>query len=129
MTERGAVIDASALLAFLFDEPGADLVAGVLDRSAISTVNWVEVCQRSRERGADVVPARERLVGVGMEIVPLSVVDAELAAELRTRTRDLGLSLADRCCLALGHRSGLRVLTADAAWAAADVGVDVVVVR
>jgi ribonuclease VapC len=129
VSARVAVLDASALLAFLFDEPGVDPVAGVLSRSAISSANWAEVCQRLLSRNGEPVVARERLVDVGMEIAPLTLEDAEAAAVLHASTRQLGLSLGDRCCLALGGRLALPVLTADRAWARAEVGARVVVVR
>jgi ribonuclease VapC len=129
MSVRTAILDASALLAFLFDEPGAEPVAEVLDRASISTVNWVEVAQHSRDRGNDVLDARERLTKAGLQIVPLSVEDAEGAAELRGATRKLGLSLADLCCLAFARRTGLPVLTADSAWRDAESGAEVVLIR
>jgi len=42
--------------------------------------------------------------------------DAIEVARLRPLTRQVGLSLADRACLALAHRLGTRALTADSAW-------------
>jgi ribonuclease VapC len=129
MSARAAILDASALLAFLFDEPGAEPVAEVLDRASISTVNWVEVAQHSRDRGNDVRDARERLTKAGLQIVPLSVEDAEGAAELRGATRKLGLSLADRCCLAFARRAGLPALTADGAWRDARLDAEVILIR
>jgi ribonuclease VapC len=129
VSARTAILDASALLAFLFDEPGAEPVAEVLDQASILTVNWVEVAQHSRERGNDMRDARERLTKAGLQIVPLSVEDAEGAAELRGATRRLGLSLADRCCLAFARRTGLPALTADGAWRSVKFDGEVVLIR
>jgi ribonuclease VapC len=126
---QSGVIDASALLAFLFGEPGAELVGSALNGSVVSTVNWAEVTQACLTRGADATSARVALTNVGLQFVPLSLVDAEAAAALREPTRVLGLSLADRCCLALAARLEAPAITADAAWANAAVEVRVVLVR
>jgi ribonuclease VapC len=126
------VLDASALLAFLRDEPGADVVAEVLDvwivsggppAAIVSTVNWVEVA----ERVADPRVLDDLASTVGL--VPLDRLVAEAAGGLRAVTRPLGLSLADRVCLALGKARGVPVLTADTAWGDADVGVEVRLIR
>jgi len=124
-----AVLDASAVLALLFKEPGGQAVVDVVSRAAVSTVNCVEVWQRCRTVGYDPSEARDRLLGVGLVITALSTAQAEWAGELRESTSHLGLSLADRCCLALALDTGLPVLTADGTWAKADVGADVVVIR
>ena len=124
-----AILDASALLAFLFDEPGADRAADVLSRAAISTINWAEVVQRVIARGGNATPARDDLLDAGLELVPVSIGDAELAAVWQAPTRRLGLSLADRACLALAHRTGLPALTADRSWRDIDLGVDVEIIR
>ncbi len=123
------VLDASALLAFLFDERGADKVEPVLAEAIASAVNWAEVCQLLITRGADPEQARSGLLEAGLELAPLTVAEAERAAELRMVTRDAGLSLADRCCLAVADRLGRPALTADAAWEGLDIGVDVRLVR
>jgi len=128
-SRRRAVLDASAVLALLFEEPGAAAVADVVPRATVSAINWIEVWHRCRTVGYDPADVRDRLLGVGLEIAALSVSQAEAAAELREPTRHLGLSLADRCCLVLAIQSGLPALTADAAWTGADVGADVTVIR
>lgn len=123
------VLDASALLAFLFDEPGAQPVEAEIPAAAVSTVNWSEVCGRLTERGAPIAAARDLLTDGGLELEPLSVSDAEAAASLRTTASAAGLSLGDRCCLALATRMELPVLTADAAWASLELPVDVRLIR
>jgi PIN domain nuclease of toxin-antitoxin system len=124
-----AIIDASALLAFLFDEPGADRTADVLHRAAISTVNWTEVVQHVLGRGGTTTATRDDLLDAGLQIVPFSIDDAELAAAWREPTRALGLSLADRACLALAYRADRPALTANRSWRAVDLGVEVDVIR
>lgn len=123
------VLDASALLALLHGEPGADVVQLVLDRSAMSAANWAEVCQRAITRNADTTELREGVEALGLELVSLSPDDAERAAALWTKTHGIGLSLGDRACLALAARLGVPALTADRAWNTINVGVEVQVIR
>lgn len=118
------------MLALLFDEPGAATVERSLPWAAISTANWSEVCQRVLERQAgNPAPALEPFTEAGLRLESLSKTDAERAARLRPETRDLGLSLADRCCLALAARLERPVLTTDRAWSKLDVGVEVRLIR
>jgi ribonuclease VapC len=70
-----------------------------------------------------------RVQAMGLEVRPFDDVDASLVGALRPRTRALGLSLADRACLALGLRLGRTVLAADGALREAAVGVEVVLIR
>jgi ribonuclease VapC len=125
------VLDASALLAHLRGERGATAVADAIGRGAsISAVNLAEVLSRAADRGAD--PGRlaadlteDGLLGGAIAIEPFTPEDATLVASLRLRTRDAGLSLGDRACLALAGRLGLPALTGDTAWSELDVEVDV----
>lgn len=117
------VLDASALLALLFDEPGADAVRGTLDGpSAMSAVNWAEVLTRLHARGVDPGVVVDRMQGAGLldaiEVVPFDRDQAVATARLWPDTRHLGLSLGDRACLALAMREGAVALTADRAWIA-----------
>lgn len=129
------VLDASALLAYLYDEPGAVEVDGALAANAvISSANLAEVLEKLTEDGSSPQKALDRLaehgiVGGPLAIEQLTEHDAVVMAELRPRTRRLGLSLADRACLALGTRLNLAVMTADRAWADLDIGVEVQLIR
>jgi ribonuclease VapC len=123
------VLDASALLALLHAEPGAEAVEQAVDRAAISTVNWSEVCQRSLARNVDTNGLRAEVEAVGVEIVPFTAADAERAADLWFPTRRLGLSLGDRACLALASRLDRPALTADRSWIELDLGVEIQAIR
>ncbi len=118
----GAVLDASALLAYLLDEPGARLVAEAIAGGAvISSVNLAEVLGQTADRGADPHRLaddlrRRGLLDGAVTVEPFTGDDAVEAARLRRSTRKLGLSLGDRACLALGLRLARPVLTADRAW-------------
>jgi PIN domain nuclease of toxin-antitoxin system len=126
---RACVLDASALLALLHGEPGAETVRDAVGRATISSVNWSEVWRRALEGRVSVIGLRADVEALGLEIVPFTVDDAEQAAELGPATRRLGLSLGDRACLALARRLGLPALTADSSWLDADLGIDVTAVR
>lgn len=119
------VIDASAAIAFLLNEPGGDAVSSCLSGGLMSSVNLTEVVTRLVRTGHDPVRAHY----LGCRIVDHDVDLADRAGRLWPATMGLGLSLADRACLALAQRHGLPVLTADRAWAALDLGVDVVLIR
>jgi ribonuclease VapC len=122
------VLDASALLAVLYGEKGADVVEELLDDGRVSAVNWSEVLQKLAQKGADPADANALLL-LGVEIEPFTAVDAVQAAELHAVTREFGLSLADRACLALACRLGVTAVTADRAWAKAEFDVPVQLVR
>lgn len=124
-----AVLDASALIALLWDEPGAEAVERLLGRAAMSVVNWAEVLQRFRAHGVETAGKRESVEALGVAIVSFTPEDAELAAELWEPTRAAGLSLADRACLALARRLDMPAHTADRDWRKVDVGVEVVLIR
>ncbi len=130
-----AVLDASALLAYLRDEPGAGAVAdAIADGASISTVNLAEVLSRVADRGADPVAVAEQLVDRGLiggaiAVEPFTVDDAGDAARLRPETRDAGLSLGDRACLTLARRLDAPVLTADTAWSQLGVAVELRQIR
>jgi len=109
------VLDASALLAFLQDEPGADLVEAALTAGSVcGAANWSETAQKVRQRGADWRLSRGLLLDYGLVVEPVGVVDAERAADLWQPGSPL--SLGDRLCLALGERLDATVWTADGTW-------------
>jgi PIN domain nuclease of toxin-antitoxin system len=130
-----AVLDASALLALLKGEPGAERVAEALEQGAyLSAVNLAEVLSKLADWGEDPAEAQARmaqvgLLGVAVEVFPFTGEDALEVARLRALTRAYGLSFGDRACLALARRLGLPALTAERAWAELDLGVPVEVLR
>jgi ribonuclease VapC len=123
------ILDASAILAVILEEAGADNVLRLARNSLISTVNMVEVLQKSAERNMDGEPIRYHLARLDIAIVPFEWPEAQIAAALVPKTRRLGISLGDRACLALGLSRNLPVLTADRAWAQLDIGVDIRLIR
>lgn len=131
MTEPTVVFDASALLALLNDEPGADVAERLAAGAAISSVNWCETFGRLRQAGVPGEALRGEMLEAGMPVIPFEREDAESAGELAPAARAHGLSLADRACLALAARLGVPAVTADRAWKDLDLdlGVEVVCIR
>jgi ribonuclease VapC len=126
---RTCVLDASALLAFLHGEPGSEAVRPMISGALISSVNWAEVVQKSLDWGVAVTGLREDLAALGLRILPFTWAQAEQAAELWLTTKSLGLSLADRACLALGLEVDLPVLTADRTWQGVGARIAVQLIR
>ena len=119
------VLDASAVLVLLLDEPGADAVTDALADGALSVVNLAEVLSTLTDRGADTSGLADHLAAAGVQVEPMAEPDAAVVAELRRLDADRVLSLGDRCCLALARRLSAAVLTADHAWSGVETGVDV----
>lgn len=110
------VLDASALLALLYREPGSDDIESRLDGSLLSTVNLTEVLQKASAAGLD----PDEILGLiraMVSIVPFDDAMALEAARLWRTTKSLGLSLADRACLALTVQSNGIAVTTDRDWA------------
>jgi ribonuclease VapC len=113
-----AVLDASALLALLQNEPGAEVVASRLPQCVMSAVNLSEVVAKLVDHGLPEVDLRAAIEVLDIDVREFDTEAAYAAGELRRITPDAGLSLGDRACLALALRLGTAAVTADRAWAA-----------
>ncbi len=131
----GVVLDASAILALVREERGADRVERAIWRGAlVSAINWAEVLSELAEDGEAIeqsgLHVRHVIEKVGiLELVSFDEAHAEQAARLRMPTKSLGLSLADRACLALGRIHRLPVLTTDRAWRSLHLSIEIEVIR
>ncbi len=123
------VVDASALLALLNAEAGAEVVAEAVPRGVISAVNLSEVVAKLCEAGMPESAIRQALQPLGLEVEPFDEEQAYQAGLLRSATESAGLSLGDRVCLSLARRLGVAALTADKTWLGLSLGVAVRVIR
>jgi PIN domain nuclease of toxin-antitoxin system len=121
------VVDASLVLAWLQEEPGADDAERFLMEGLIGAANWSEVLQKGRQHGAEPGLVGRLLSSFGLQVADVTAADAEQAASLWRPGSPF--SLADRLCLALGLRLGLAVATTDAAWRELSEGPRVIVIR
>lgn len=134
LIEADSVLDSSAFLAYLHDETGGDIVESYLGvHAAISIVNWAEVLAKLADLGSDPTKSIGRMEGEGvlnnLAIHPMSMADSIRTAELRPLTKQFGLSLGDRACIALAERLGKPAVTADRAWAGLSIGIEIHVIR
>jgi PIN domain nuclease of toxin-antitoxin system len=125
------VLDASALLALMNAEPGAEEIGRLIaaEPGAVSTVNFSEVVAKLNERGVPIDEVRDTLSSLRLEVIDFDVEAAYQTGQLRSRTRQAGLSLGDRACLALAVQRGLPAITTDRSWNTLQLGIDVRVVR
>ncbi len=124
-----AVLDSSAVLAVIWNEPGSDMVLDRIEGAVISAVNYAEVLTKISDRGVDGKLAKALLSSLAIDPIDFDKVQAETSSQLRPQTRHLGLSLGDRACIALAMTKGWPVITADKAWAELSFSVEVQLVR
>jgi len=109
------LLDASAVLAMIKNEPAAGEVLDLIEGGAlIHSVNLVEVMTKVQQAGGDVQDVRALSLNV---ITDLPVETAERCASLHKATRAQGLSLGDCICLGVAALHGWTAVTRDLAWA------------
>ena len=129
MNEGDLVVDASAIIAFLVGEPFTRFEGERLGNALISAVNLSEVLARLPEIGVPESETSAAVSRLNLRVVAFDETQARATARLRPLTRQAGLSLGDRACIALGSAEGCPVVTADPAWANLDLGVEVILIR
>ncbi len=124
------VLDASAVIAYLFSEPGSHTVSAALGAAYMSAVNAGEVLSDLLSRGLDFEQAFPILTALPIQVVPHDLEQAAKVAQLKKQCpRSAQISRADCACLALAAKLGLKVLTADAIWSTLEVEVQVEQIR
>ncbi len=124
-----AVYDSSALLALIWREAGHEVADMHLGGGAISAVNLAEVYTKSAERGVDLDDMEDLVTSFNLSIVPFDERQALASGRLRAATRQFGLSLGDRACLALAQIYDAPVVTGDRIWQKLDLGVEIIAIR
>ncbi|MEL6436805.1 MAG: type II toxin-antitoxin system VapC family toxin [Pseudomonadota bacterium] len=110
------ILDASAMLVLLYDEPGSHRVQEVLHQASISAANYCEVLSKLVQKGVPPSDAENILASFDLDIVPVDGAVAALAGVLFADTKAFGLSLGDRICLATAALTKRAALTADRVW-------------
>jgi ribonuclease VapC len=123
------VLDASALLALLNEEEGNTRVEAILGEAVVSAVNACETLGKLIDAGVPESDARASLELLNLEVIPFDAEMAYTAACLRPQTRRFGLSLGDRCCLALGILRQSTVVTTERAWSKLKTRISIEVLR
>ncbi|MDO8350936.1 MAG: type II toxin-antitoxin system VapC family toxin [Gallionella sp.] len=125
------VLDTSAVLAWLFQENGADKVFPILEAGSgvISSVNYAELVGKLVDQGMPAEIIRETLFDLELEVVDYDEAQAFETGVLRTVSKAFGLSLGDRACISLGIIRKLPVLTADRVWLNVSVPTEVRSIR
>lgn len=124
-----AVLDSTAILAVLFNEPGSEAVLPLLDGALVSAVNLAEVYSSLLRRGAKAEFTWRRVLELGCVTVAFDEEQARLAGEWADRMRRAGLSAGDRACLALAIERKAMVYTTNRSWKNLEVGIEVEVIR
>lgn len=124
-----AVLDASALLAVLNSEPGAETVLAALSDAVISAVNYSEVLKKTIERCAATEPVLGLVNGWPIDVIPFDEKLAHASAALYPQTKEHGLSFADRASLALGVQRNCKVLTSERRMGLVALPIKVKVIR
>jgi ribonuclease VapC len=131
VTDRTAplVLDASAVLAFVKKEPGAEFVRPLLAECALSALNYSEIVQKALHDGIAESELADELDAFRIEVHDFTREDALRVGRMWSQTMRYGLSLADRACLVLAQRLGSHAVTADRAWRGVENEFDIVFIR
>lgn len=123
------VLDASAILAAILGEPGRAAVMNYEGRSCASAVNVAEARSKLSDKGHSREEIDLEIGLVGVQEMSFDSHHSIAVGELRGLTRNFGLSLADRACLALAQQMKAVAVTADRQWLAAGLPVEIEVIR
>lgn len=127
--QKSVVLDASALIALIYEEKGMELVEKHMPHSLISSVNMTEVASYMIKQGMPELQVIKLLEDLGLKVIDYDFSLAMTAAKLIKKTAAKGLSLGDRACLALAIHQNLDVLTADKVWSQFDLGIEINLIR
>jgi PIN domain nuclease of toxin-antitoxin system len=122
-------LDASALIALIYQEKGHDIVEKYLSSAEISTVNFSEVAAYLIKKGIPSKEATALLQDLSLTVIDFNQTQSLQAGQLILTTSAKGLSLGDRACIAMAHERKRAALTADKAWSTLDLNIKVILIR
>lgn len=125
----GFVIDSSVFLAAINKEPGGDKLAEYLDDSVIPVTTYTEIVTRLLDAEMTFDEAEDLMSSFGQPTIDVTFSLARRAAEFRSATRENGLSMGDRICLAVAESLGATAVTADREWARVNLGIPIELIR
>jgi len=128
MTEK-VILDASALIALIYQEKGYEIVEEYLANAEISTVNLSEVGAYLIKKDIPSKEVSDLLQDLALNIIDFDESQSLLAAELISKTASKGLSLGDRACLALAIIKNRPAITADKIWGSLQLGIKIHLIR
>ena len=123
------VLDSSALLAVILEEPGADRVVETFSEATISAATLTEILSKARQRGLSTDGSYRQIVKFGIAVAPVTTLHARIAAEISRAPRELDLSLGDRLCIALAMSLDCGLVTSDRGIAGFDTGIPITMFR
>ena len=124
------LLDASAILAVLQGEKGADFVIDIIEQGAnMTTLNISEVMSKLYQKNYSKAEINSCINELAINFIDINITIATLAASYYTKTKSLGLSMADKICLATAKLGNYTIITADKDWAKTNFGVDIKLIR
>ncbi len=123
------VFDSSAILALLKMESGHEIVAKNLEQAVVSSVNFCEVVTFLSKKTTKQGEMIKFLTETFDCIEDFNIEQAIIAGSFIKITKDYGLSLGDRACLALAKYKNIPVLTADKTWSKLNLGIKIKLIR
>lgn len=116
MANKTSVIDSSALLALINDEAGTKQAQEYFENSYMSVINATECLIVLNRNGMPMEVAQNLLESIVSKFLPVEYHDMTLVAKIKNDHKNLGLSLGDSICIALGNKLDLQIITADKIW-------------
>lgn len=110
------ILDASALLALIQEETGAEIIKPLLKFSVMSAVNVTETLSVLQRTNISPEEGLTLITDIVTTIVPFDLEQAEQVAKLHPLVQPQGLSLAGRACIGLGIKLQIPIYTADRIW-------------
>jgi len=126
---KKTLLDTSAIIALLKKEPGYEILEGLIANSSISSVNLSELVAVLVRSGITEDEIDEIITDIAPEIIPFSENLAIQAGKLAKHTKDFGLSLGDRACVATGIHHNMTIYTTDKIWQELKPLADIILVR